>query len=97
MIHNYDSLTIFGWMINKLNLEGAELLVYAKIFNDGQDGGPVVIDFEQLIKFIGYNETQINDALDELEQKGLILFKKHYRDLSNCYLLNLKPFNRGEI
>lgn len=97
MIHNYDSLTVFGWMINKLNLEGVELLVYAKAFNDGQDGGPIVIDVEHLKKFTGYDEGRINEALDILEKRNLIVFKKHYRDLSNCYLLNLKPFNRGEI
>lgn len=34
MIHNYDSLTIHYWMINKLKLEGLELLVYAWVFKN---------------------------------------------------------------
>lgn len=34
MVHNYDSISIHYWMINKLKLEGLELLVYAWVFKN---------------------------------------------------------------
>lgn len=37
-LRNYEYFTIQGWMINKLNLRGLDLLLFALVFNYAQDG-----------------------------------------------------------
>lgn len=37
-LRNYEYFTIQGWMINKLNLSGLDLLLFALVFNYAQDG-----------------------------------------------------------
>jgi len=92
IVNDYDNLTVFGWMINKLGLEGCDLLVYAKIFGEGQDGGPVKINMDHLSTFIGYTADNIINSLRNLVKRNLIIYKNYYRDQRDCYIVNLNIF-----
>ena len=38
MVKNENFYTVFGWMLNELNLRGSDLVVYAIIYSFSQDG-----------------------------------------------------------
>jgi hypothetical protein len=66
-------ITIQGWMINKLNLSGTELIIYAVIYGFSQDEGSV---FDGSIKYLekatGKKRTAIITNLKKLVGKGLL-------------------------
>ena len=65
---------ISGWMLNKLNLKGTALNVYAIVYGFSQDGESEFIGGRQYIcDFTGATKPTIDKALDELVEKGFIL------------------------
>lgn len=92
MINSFDNICIFGWMVNELKLKGAELIVYAKMYGDCQDGGPFPRDYEYFHEFTGLSIKEIEKAHNNLEKKGLIIHKDWAYDLRDCFLINNKIF-----
>lgn len=64
---------IYGWMINKLNLNGNELLLYAIIYGFNQDGNGLFSgSLSYLQNSIGASRPTIINCLKNLISKGLL-------------------------
>jgi len=69
--HNY--INVQGWMVNKLGLEGRELLCYATIFGFSQDGATLYSgSLTYLQNWLKCSRPTVTKVLDTLEKKGLI-------------------------
>ena len=67
---------ISGWMLNKLNLKGTALNVYAIVYGFSQDGESEFKGGRQfLCDFTGATKPTIDKALDDLVEQGLIIRK----------------------
>jgi predicted transcriptional regulator len=70
--------TIQGWMVNQLNLQGNELLVYAIIYGFSQDGES---EFNGSLKYLSEmtnsNKSTMSRTIEKLIDKGLIIRKKY--------------------
>lgn len=87
---------ISGWMINKLNLKGTTLNVYAIIYGFTQDGESEFQGSRQyLCDFTGATKPTIDKSLNELVEKGLILKQttKVNNVIFNKYKANLNIIN----
>ena len=86
---------ISGWMINRLNLKGAMLLVYAIIYGFSQDGECEFKGSRQyLCDFIGVTKPTIDKALDDLCKKNLIV---KISEIYNNVVFNKYKINRGML
>lgn len=64
---------VSGWMLNKLNLKGNELCVFAIIYGFSQDGDSWYTGSRKyLADFTGASATTIDTCLTSLTKKGLI-------------------------
>ena len=73
-IFDENYYTIHGWMLNRLNLKGTALMVYAIIYGFSQDGQSEFTGSRQyLCNFIGATKPTIDKALEELCNKELII------------------------
>ena len=87
---------ISGWMINRLNLKGAMLLVYAIIYGFSQDGECEFKGSRQyLCDFIGVTKPTIDKALDDLCKKNFITkISETYNNVTfNKYKINKDMLN----
>ena len=87
---------ISGWMINKLNIKGTTLNVYAIIYGFTQDGESEFQGSRQyLCDFTGATKPTIDKSLNELVEKGLILkqITKINNVVFNKYKANLNMIN----
>lgn len=78
MIKDENYYVVHGWMRNKLQLKGNDLIVYALLYGFTQDGetefrGSV----EYITDFTGACRDTIRVSLNRLEQKGLIIKTQH--------------------
>lgn len=72
-IKDLNYYQIDGWMLNKLNLQGVALNVYAIIYGFSQDGESEFAGSRQyLCDFIGVSKPTIDRALKELVEKGFV-------------------------
>ena len=70
--NNY--ITIQGWMRTKLNLKGAELMVFAIIYGFSQDGQSVFSGtVRYLAEWVGVSRRSMMDILKKLVDKGLLV------------------------
>ncbi len=73
MIKDENYYTIFGWMINRLHLEGNNLKIYALIYSFTQDGKTEYKGSIDYIKdFIGASRETVKRGLAQLEKAGYI-------------------------
>lgn len=73
MIKNENYYTIFGWMLNELNLSGIDLVVYAIIYSFSQDGeSEFKGSLAYIAEFTGASERTIRRSLRHLEDMGFI-------------------------
>lgn len=71
-------ITIQGWMINDLNLNRNELIVYALIWGFCQDGkGMYNGSYDYIAKWINVTRRSAIDVVSKLIEKGLIIKKTH--------------------
>lgn len=92
---DYESITIHGWMINKLHLEGVRLLIFAAVWNYCLGGSKIewawLDNLCAWINACGYKfECEDFDSyLSELFQRGLIgIDKEGLWIMRNCKELN---------
>ena len=84
-IQDESYFQISGWMLNKLNLKGTALNVYAIIYGFTQDGESEFKGSRQyLCDFTGATKPTIDKALNFLiENKGItkyfLLYRKRFR------------------
>lgn len=72
-VKDENYIVIQGWMRNKLNLSGNELLVYATIYGFSQEENNCYSGGRQyLADWIGASVKTVQCALDRLIEKGLI-------------------------
>ena len=74
MIDDKDSIYIAGWMINKLDLKGSELLIYAIIYGFSQDGESMFTASSQyLADWTNTTKRSVFNVLKSLTERGLII------------------------
>ena len=101
-INNENYYTIHGFMLNKLQLKGIALNVYAIIYGFSQDGQSEFKGSRQyLCDFTGTSKPTIDKALDELVEKNFIIKRKEVINsvTFNHYKANLdliKNFTGGK-
>ena len=77
-LENYESITIHGWMINKLHLEGLRLLLFAALWNYCLGGTKIEwswLDYiHSWLHSFGYNinEGDLDPYISEFVQKGIV-------------------------
>ena len=72
-IGNGNHIIIDGWMINKLNLKGNELIVYALIYGFSQDGQSEFYGSRSYIAgWCNSSLPTVDKALNDLIQKNYI-------------------------
>ena len=72
-VKNENYFQVSGWMINELQLKGAELCVYAIIYGFSQSGEYQFTGSKQyLADFVGVTKRSIIDILANLVKKGVI-------------------------
>lgn len=69
---NYFQVT--GWMLNRLNLKGTALLVYAIIYGFSQDGeSSFTGSLQYLCDFTGASRSTVKRTLKDLAEQGYVL------------------------
>lgn len=77
MIKDNNYIVIQGFMVNELNLKGAELMVYAIIYGFSQDGKTKYNGSRgYLAKWCNVTEREIGKVLKKLVEKELITKEK---------------------
>ena len=103
-IKDENYISIQGWMVNRLNLKGNELLVYAIIFGFSQDGESRYTGSRRyLANWCGCSVKTVGNALASLVAKGLI--SKHDKTVNGVHLCDYSittvgknlPGGRGKI
>ncbi len=98
MIKDESYYVVQGWMRNRLQLKGNDLIVYALVYSFSQDGeSEFKGSLQYLTEFTGASERTIRRILDDLEVRGLI--KRNDRNastgLTNAY--KCTPLDEIEI
>ena len=84
-IKDENFIMIQGWMVNRLNLKGNELLVYAIIFGFSQDGESRYTGSRRyLADWCGCAMRTVDNTLASLVAKGLIA--KHDKTVNGVHL-----------
>ncbi len=95
-VRNDNYFQIGGWMINRLNLKGNTLMIYAIIYGFSQDGESSFNGSRQyLCDFTGATKRTIDASLNELLEKNLIIkvSEKINDVVHNRYKINLDVLN----
>ena len=94
-INDENYISIQGWMLNRLNLKGNELLVYAIIFGFSQDGESRYTGSRRyLADWCGCSVKTVGNALASLVAKGLI--SKHDKTVNGVHLCDYSITTVGE-
>ncbi len=91
---------IYGWMINKLELKGTALQIYAIIYSFSKDGGECEGGLTYLSEAIGCTKQTVMNALSRLEKSGYITknqVRAHDGGLRNHYKINSEILKNSEI
>lgn len=101
MVKNENFYTVFGWMLNELNLRGSDLVVYAIIYSFSQDGeSEFKGSLAYISEFTGVSEKTIHRSLAHLEELGYIEKTERNKSagLSNSYrsIVDLDRLSEGE-
>ena len=84
-IKDENFTTIQGWMLNRLNLKGNELIIYAIIYGFSQDGESRFTGSRRyLADWCGCSVKTVGNALASLVTKGLIT--KHDKTVNGVHL-----------
>lgn len=84
-IKDENFIMIQGWMVNRLNLKGNELIAYAVIYGFSQDGESMYTGSRRyLADWCGCSVKTVGNALASLVAKGLIA--KHDKTVNGVHL-----------
>nr|DAZ39075.1 MAG TPA: helix-turn-helix domain protein [Caudoviricetes sp.] len=84
-VKDENFVAIQGWMLNKLNLKGNELIVYAVIYGFSQDDESRFTGSRRyLAEWCGCTLKTVDNALSSLVAKGLIA--KHDKTINGVHL-----------
>ena len=94
-VKDENFVAIQGWMLNKLNLKGNELIVYAVIYGFSQDGESRFTGSRRyLAEWCGCTLKTVDNALSSLVAKGLIA--KHDKTVNGVHLCDYSITQVGE-
>ena len=86
-VNDFSYYQISGWMLNKLNLKGTTLQIYALIYGFSQDGETEFKgSLQYLCDFTGASKPTVISALKKLVAEDLII--------KNTEIINGVTFNR---
>jgi DNA-binding MarR family transcriptional regulator len=93
---NENYFVVNGWMRNKLNLKGKELLIYAIIYGFSQVRGTKYNgSLRYLADCIGMSRDTVIRTLKKLEEKKLII--KTQTEINNVTYNNYKAVTPDEV
>lgn len=69
----HAAVNIQGFMVTRLGLRGADLIVYAAIAGLTQLGGPARVPLSYLASWIGESTSTARRAIRRLEERGLVI------------------------
>ena len=73
-VKNQNFIVVHGWMLNVLNLEKLELLVFAIIYGFSQtEGNKFTGSLSYICEWIGACKTTVSKILNELLEKKYII------------------------
>lgn len=94
-VKDENFVAIQGWMLNRLNLKGNELIVYAVIYGFSQDGESRFTGSRRyLAEWCGCTLKTVDNALSSLVTKGLIA--KHDKTVNGVHLCDYSITQVGE-
>lgn len=99
MIKNENFITIHAWMISRLGLSGASLIIYAVIFGFSQDGESYFRGSRQyLADWCNCSLSGVKKCLKQLQESGLIEQIHHSKDNMDVYYrANLEPRTQSDL
>ena len=94
-VKDENFVAIQGWMLNRLNLKGNELIVYAVIYGFSQDGETWFTGSRRyLAEWCGCTLKTVDNALASLVGKGLVA--KHDKTVNGVHLCDYSITQVGE-
>ena len=88
MVKDDNYINIQGWMISRLGLSGASLIIYAIIYGFSQDGESTFQGSRQyLADWCGCSLSGVKKCLRQLQERGLIEQVYHSRDNKDVYYI----------
>jgi hypothetical protein len=71
---DYKSFSVAAWMVNRYNLNGLSLLLYAIIFSQSQGFQYTLIDYNFIKAITGMTACDVGIILENFKQRGMIEF-----------------------
>ena len=68
-----QSVKIHGFMVQQLNLNGSELILYAMVYGFCEEGVEMILDIEELSIWLSLSESLTNGIIWQLTERGLIV------------------------
>lgn len=98
-IKNENFITIHAWMISRLGLSGASLIIYAVIFGFSQDGESYFRGSRQyLADWCNCSLSGVKKCLKQLQEIGLIEQVHHSKDNQEVfYRANMEPRTQNDL
>ena len=98
-IKNENFITIHAWMISRLGLSGASLIIYAVIFGFSQDGESYFRGSRQyLADWCNCSLSGVKKCLKQLQEIGLIEQVHHSKDNQEVfYRANMEPRSQNDL
>lgn len=98
-IKNENFITIHAWMISRLGLSGASLIIYAVIFGFSQDGESYFRGSRQyLADWCNCSLSGVKKCLKQLQENGLIEQVHHSKDNQEVfYRANMEPRTQNDL
>lgn len=93
IVPDSESVIVFGWMINKLELKGLQKDLYALIYKYSQDGvSPFIESLAYMSQFTSSTKYGAQKAIKELLDKNYITkFERYENNIKYCsYKVNLE-------
>lgn len=93
IVPDSESVIVFGWMINKLELKGLQKDLYALIYKYSQDGiSPFIESIAYMSQFTSSTKYGVQKAIKELLDKNYISKSERYENnIKYCsYKVNLE-------
>lgn len=86
-----ESVIVFGWMINKLELKGLKKDLYALIYKYSMEGQYVNESLSYLAEWANCSTKTVQRSLDEFEKLGYINKKVIYKNNIRCCKYSCVP------
>ena len=87
-MNDWDKIKIHGWMFNKLELKGNDLIVFALVWSDikNQIKDRPLSQSKWYAQIMGVAESTVRHSLNWLRDKGYIVAQENYSEDGNHFV-----------